>query len=123
MSRTLYHRLSRAAQPRRPILRYGSHSCGSLLAVLGEGGYDLVPGIYGLFLELVTYGTGGFLFEVEPGPKMEINGICVVILFPPPPGSTPHPPPMCADAFKGQERRGGEGRGGEESGEHSILYS
>lgn len=39
----------------------------------------LVPGIYGLFLELVTYGlvpgTGGFLFEIRRGPKMETNVI------------------------------------------------
>lgn len=41
--------------------------------------YDLVPGIYGLFLELVTYGlapgTGVFLFKIKPGPKMETNGV------------------------------------------------
>jgi hypothetical protein len=45
--------------------------------------YGLVPGIYGLFLELVTYGlvpgTGGCLFKIRPGPKMETNGVYVVL--------------------------------------------
>jgi hypothetical protein len=46
--------------------------------------YDLVPGIGGLFLELVTYdlvpGTYGFLDEIRPGPKIETNGVYVILL-------------------------------------------
>lgn len=45
---------------------------------MGGGFYDLVPAIYGLLLELVTYGlapgTDDFLFEIRPGPKMQTNG-------------------------------------------------
>lgn len=42
------------------------------------GGYAFIPGIYDLFLEVVTYdlvpGTDDVPFETRPGSKMETMG-------------------------------------------------
>lgn len=51
--------------------------------LFGRGFYAFVPGIYGLFLEVLTYGlvpgTGDIPFETRPGPKMETNGVYVIL--------------------------------------------
>lgn len=45
--------------------------------------YDLISGIYGLFLKLVTYGlvpgTGDFPSEARPGPNMGTNRVYVIL--------------------------------------------
>jgi hypothetical protein len=50
---------------------------------LAWGIYDLISGMHGLFLELVTYGlvpgNGGFSFEVRTGSNMGTNGIYVIL--------------------------------------------
>ena len=66
-----------------PEIRYFSILVVISRLFYGRGFYDLISGISGLFLELVTYGlvpgTGGCLFKIRPGPKMETNGVYVVL--------------------------------------------
>lgn len=86
MLRLLNHRMRQdcPAQMTHPEIRYFP-----ILVVIprlfyGRGFYDLISGIYGLFLELVAYSlvpeTGGFLCEIRPGPEMETDGVSVVLL-------------------------------------------